>query len=201
MSLSIDEDADCLLDELIAQFLEIADRGNLESAHSLIARYPQYRDELTQFQRDHERIVERRRAIELSRTHDGQSVNATVLVSAGDQSDATITFDPDRIEKHGFPVEFGRYRIERPLAKGAMGSIYVAIDTLLGRTIALKIPRFQGDERELAARFLREARSAAALNHRSICPIFDFGEIDGQQYLSMPLIEGHALSTAMANRS
>src|SRR5262249_14282282 len=85
---------------------------------------------------------------------------------------------PDR-PLGSLPERFGRYRIERKLGKGGMGSVYLAHDTQLDRPVALKVPNFAGDEPEVLARFYREARAAALLRHPNLCPVYDVGEIDG----------------------
>ncbi|MEZ6058245.1 MAG: protein kinase [Planctomycetaceae bacterium] len=90
---------------------------------------------------------------------------------------------------------FGRYRIEKELGQGAMGAVYLAHDTELGRDVALKIPKFSRDDVEVMERFIREARSAATLHHRNICPVFDVGEINGQRFITMAFIDGKPLSS------
>lgn len=92
-------------------------------------------------------------------------------------------------------IMFGRYRIEKPLGEGGMGAVYLAHDLLLDRKVALKIPKFKGENREqLSKRFRREAQSAAKLNHRNICPLYDVGSENGIDYLTMAYIEGKPLS-------
>ncbi|MEO8494779.1 MAG: serine/threonine-protein kinase [Planctomycetota bacterium] len=89
---------------------------------------------------------------------------------------------------------FGRYRILKTLGEGAMGSVYLAHDSQLNRKVALKIPKFDArSESKHIDRFLREARSAATLNHPNICPVFDVGEIDGTHFMTMAYIAGHTL--------
>lgn len=93
------------------------------------------------------------------------------------------------------PQEFGRYQIIRELGSGAMGTVYLAKDMQLDRKVALKTPSFVGHEHdELIARFYREARAAAKLQHRNICPVYDVGEIDGRHFISMAYIRGRSLS-------
>ncbi|MBT6493910.1 MAG: protein kinase, partial [Planctomycetaceae bacterium] len=93
------------------------------------------------------------------------------------------------------PVEFGRYRVQKVLGQGAMGAVYLAHDTKLARDVALKTPKLDVLEGgELVERFEREARAAATLHHRNICPVFDVGEIDGRHYISMQYIDGKLLS-------
>ena len=73
--------------------------------------------------------------------------------------------------KASFPTgrEFGRYVFERQLDKGAMGAVYLARDTELGRSVALKIPTFDRNDEEYRERFCREARAAAVLSHVNLC--------------------------------
>ena len=90
--------------------------------------------------------------------------------------------------------EFGRYILERQLGKGAMGAVYLARDTELGRNVALKIPTFAPDEEEYRERFYREARAAAVLSHANLCQVFDIGEHDGRLFITMTFIDGQPLS-------
>jgi Leucine-rich repeat (LRR) protein/predicted Ser/Thr protein kinase len=93
------------------------------------------------------------------------------------------------------PEWFGRYRILKPLGEGGMGTVYLAHDSQLDRPVALKIPRFRAEDGAPALmRFLTEARAAAVLRHRNICPVYDAGKIDGIHYLTMAYIEGRPLS-------
>ena len=93
------------------------------------------------------------------------------------------------------PVEFGRYRVHQVLGQGAMGAVYRAHDTRLGRDVALKTPKLDATtDPELIERFEREARAAAALHHRNICPVFDVGEHEGVRFLTMAHIDGRPLS-------
>ena len=88
---------------------------------------------------------------------------------------------------------FGRYRIHELLGRGGMGTVHRAYDTEHRRTVALKrLPETGVDER-FRARFRREARLAAGLVHPHAVPVHDFGEIDGQLYLDMMLVEGSDL--------
>ena len=76
-----------------------------------------------------------------------------------------------------------------------MGSVYLAEDTTLKRLVAVKIPKFSAEnDPVLQERFYREARAAAVLNHANICPVFDVGEINGQQYITMAYVKGRPLS-------
>ena len=91
--------------------------------------------------------------------------------------------------------KFGRYQLLRPLGEGAMGSVYLAMDTLLDRQVALKMPKASAIEsKESLARFTREAKAAAGLRHTNICSVYDAGEIDGIAYITMDFIDGVPLS-------
>jgi formylglycine-generating enzyme required for sulfatase activity/serine/threonine protein kinase/FKBP-type peptidyl-prolyl cis-trans isomerase len=94
-----------------------------------------------------------------------------------------------------FPESVGRYRIIRRLGEGGMGSVFLALDTILHRDVALKLP-LTGTENdpEVRERFLREARSAATLDHPYICRVYDADEVDGRPYLAMAYIEGSTLA-------
>src|SRR5262245_12750983 len=88
----------------------------------------------------------------------------------------------------------GRYRIERRLTRGGMGTLYVAFDPVLARLVALKLFLGDLDSSDYRERFAREARSAAALNHPHIVTIYDYGEFDAQPFIVMELIDGHTLA-------
>ena len=93
------------------------------------------------------------------------------------------------------PAEFGRYRVLRLLGRGGMGAVYLAEDSQLGRQVALKVPFFDGAESpQRVERFVREARSAAALHHPNICTLFDAGQIDGRPFITMAYIDGTPLA-------
>jgi serine/threonine protein kinase/Tfp pilus assembly protein PilF len=87
------------------------------------------------------------------------------------------------------------YQILEELGKGAMGAVYLAEDTSLARRVAIKFADPARDDQEFRARFQREARLAASLNHRNIATVYDFGETeDGRLFLVMELVQGKKLS-------
>jgi serine/threonine protein kinase/tetratricopeptide (TPR) repeat protein len=91
------------------------------------------------------------------------------------------------------------YRVLRVLGEGGMGVVYEAEDTRLGRHVALKfIVHGALDRGESIERFLREARAASALNHPNICTLHDVGEVDGDPFIAMELLEGATLDVLMA---
>ncbi|MCY3023104.1 MAG: protein kinase [Planctomycetota bacterium] len=88
----------------------------------------------------------------------------------------------------------GPYRILRLLGRGGMGVVYKAVDTRLGRTVALKVIRGGGDAGpEELARFRLEAQNAAKLQHPHIVPIHDIGQSGDLDYFTMDYIEGITL--------
>jgi WD40 repeat protein len=96
------------------------------------------------------------------------------------------------------PELFGPYRIAALLGRGGMGEVHRAFDTRHDRHVALKrLPGFA--EQEFRARFRREARLVAALNEPHVVPIHDHGEINGQLYLDMALIDGPDLKRVLAD--
>jgi serine/threonine protein kinase len=90
--------------------------------------------------------------------------------------------------------EVSHYRILEKLGEGGMGEVYLAEDTLLDRKVALKFlsERFQEDP-TARKRFLREAKSAAAIDHPYICNIFDVGDEGGRSYIVMEYVTGQTL--------
>ncbi len=92
----------------------------------------------------------------------------------------------------------GRYRIEKQIGKGGMGAVYLAIQEALARPVAIKVLHGTADE-TTTARFQREARLIAQLQHPHIVNLIDFGEDDGRLYLVMEFIDGEPL-TAIIKR-
>jgi len=89
----------------------------------------------------------------------------------------------------------GRFRIVNFVAAGGMGEVYKAEDLLLDRMVALKLlPKELAEDRESLEQFLREAKTASALNHASICRVYDFGEDAARAFIAMEYLEGETLS-------
>jgi serine/threonine-protein kinase len=102
------------------------------------------------------------------------------------------------VEPDAEGTPFGRYRLIELLGRGGMGEVWRAYDTAIDRMVALKrlLPHFAQDK-TFEQRFRREARAAARLDDPHVVPIYDVGEIDGQLYVTMRLIKGYDLQTAI----
>jgi Tol biopolymer transport system component/tRNA A-37 threonylcarbamoyl transferase component Bud32 len=123
---------------------------------------------------------ELRRQIEslLAQPDGGQFIDRPALENATEPGDSTVT-----VFTAGACL--GPYRIEGKLGEGGMGEVFRAVDTRLGRAVAIKITREQFNER-----FEREARAISSLNHPHICTLFDVGP----NYLVMELVEGETIA-------
>src|SRR6266496_4293480 len=82
----------------------------------------------------------------------------------------------------------GQYRLSEVIRRGGMSTVYKAHQASLDRWVAVKVLAHPGDP-QFVARFEREARSIARLQHPNIVPIHDFGEQDGQVYLVVQYVE------------
>lgn len=94
----------------------------------------------------------------------------------------------------------GRYSITGTLGEGGMGIVYSARDEQLGRSVAIKMLRGTS-EATARDRLVREARSAASLNHPGICQLYEIGEHDGEIFLAMELLQGESLASRLARGS
>src|SRR5688572_18523963 len=96
---------------------------------------------------------------------------------------------------HAAPgTRLGPYEIVRPLGAGGMGEVYEARDTRLDRLVAIKVlPAGMARDADARARFDREARAIAAINHPNICALHDIGDADGHGFLVMERLEGETL--------
>ncbi|HEV2134088.1 MAG TPA: serine/threonine-protein kinase [Terracidiphilus sp.] len=98
-------------------------------------------------------------------------------------------------------VSLGRYTIVEPLGYGGMGEVYRATDADLRRDVAIKLVQAElSRDAQQGARFKREARALAALNHSNICTIYEIGEHDGQVFIAMELLEGTNLRQQIAGK-
>jgi len=89
----------------------------------------------------------------------------------------------------------GRFEVQDLLGRGGMGAVYLAWDPVLERRVALKAIHLGEDGKAMAkARFRREAKALAQLNHRNVCQVHDWVETGGSAYIAMEFIEGKTLA-------
>src|SRR5687768_13720929 len=91
-------------------------------------------------------------------------------------------------------TRFGRYEIRSKIGEGGMGEVYLARDTELDRTVAIKIlpAEYATDQRRLN-RFIQEAKAASALNHPHILTIHEVGQTGDTRFIATEFIEGETL--------
>ncbi len=134
-------------------------------------------------------LIELTQAVEVWQHSDGDPE-----ADRDESGDATLL-----MQKNGGRI--GRYRLIRHVGSGSMGDVYEAHDPQLDRRVAVKVPRCDRLARNrgmFTERFLREARSAAAVRHANICPIYDAGDSEGQVYVVMAFVEGESLESVLS---
>ncbi|HET6326454.1 MAG TPA: protein kinase, partial [Planctomycetaceae bacterium] len=188
------EPSDPQIAAALREYLERVDRGEPVDREEFLARHLPIADALRSFIAAEDEVRKLAGAeIPLDPAHD----STKSFIGHGRE-----TIAPQSVAKRspesgggGLTGQFGRYRIIRALGKGAMGTVYLAEDTQLKRSVAIKTPHFtESPTEELLERFYREARVAATLRQPHICPVHDVGQIDGKHYISMAYIEGRSLS-------
>ena len=99
------------------------------------------------------------------------------------------------------PETLSHYRVLEKLGAGAMGEVYLAKDTKLDRTVALKIlpPEF-AENPERLERFVREAKAASAIQHANVAHIYEIGEADGVHFIAMEHVKGETLAARLSGK-
>lgn len=127
-----------------------------------------------------------------------ESILGTGTAEASSLTTAIVDWDLSRL-----PISEDRYAIESPLPHGGMGDLYVAMDKLLGRQVAIKVLKAdQVGDKTIADRFLQEARIHSQFHHFGIPPLHDMGRLrDGRPYIAMKYIDGQNLTYLLDLRS
>jgi len=87
-------------------------------------------------------------------------------------------------------TEIGKYKIVGLIGEGAMGVVYRATDSVLGRTVALKVMSESiARQKELRDRFLHEAKAAGSMQHPNVISVYDLGEVEGHLYIVIEYVE------------
>lgn len=171
-----DNDRERRVDEAIAAYLQAHEVGTPPEREAFLAAHPDLREELTSFL-DARELLRRRAPIT-----------------------EPETLAPNPAAPLGTVAYFGDYQLIEEIARGAMGVVFRARQLSLNREVALKmiLAGSLALPKEVA-RFRAEAQAAANLDHPHICPIYEVGEHDGQQYYSMKLIAGGSLAGRIAH--
>jgi len=167
-------DRDTVLDLIAAEF-EHRQRLAGPTVEEYLERFPDYRADL---------ILEcRPRQICRSSSDSSESVRVAKPSRPGAERAGTTPLGRERL---------GKFQLVELLGSGAFGNVYKAWDDDLERIVALKIPRTGAGESE---RFVREARSAARLQHPNIVGLHEAGQIDGTYYIASEFVPGTTLAT------
>ena len=96
-------------------------------------------------------------------------------------------------------TRLGRYEIRSKIGEGGMGEVYLAQDTKLDRTVAIKVlPADLANDQSRMRRFTQEARTASSLSHPNVAHIYEIEEIEGMHFIAMEYIEGETLREKLA---
>ena len=115
------------------------------------------------------------------------------------EAPAAQTFPSLSVEVSFADRRIGPYAVSSRIARGGMGDVYKAVDTRLGRVVAIKtLPVRTAADPQAQERFEREARAVGALNHPHICTLYDVGSQDGIDFLVMEYLEGETLAARVA---
>ncbi|MDE2197310.1 MAG: CHASE2 domain-containing protein, partial [Gammaproteobacteria bacterium] len=131
----------------------------------------------------------------VERVKRSKQMEETVMLGSGTGPGGTLILGDGDVQK---PM-LGRYQVEKELAKGAMGVVYLGRDPKINRVVAIKTmalsQEFEADELdEVKQRFFREAETAGRLNHPNIVTIYDAGEEHDLAYIAMEFLKGKDLT-------
>jgi WD40 repeat protein len=167
------------LNEVLAEYLEGVEAGRAPDRAELLAGHPDLAGELKEFFTNHDRV--------------GGLVDASAGASVTRANTVTDTPGPAAMAAPP-PDRLGDYEVRHEIARGGMGVVYRAHQISLDRDVALKMLLPGVASARALRRFHIEAEAAAHLDHPNIVPIYEVGEIDGQPYFTMKLVEGGSLA-------
>ena len=162
-----------------------------ETFHSALERAPQQRAAfLDDACRGHDSLRKEVEALIFAHEQTDLFIDAPAFQAAAEMLADGQQFKPGETLSH--------YEIHSVLGEGGMGRVYLADDTKLKRKVALKVlPVAGSDAKEARRRLLREAQSAAALDHPNICAIYEVDEASDSCYIAMQYVEGETLEARM----
>ncbi len=201
------------LDEAFADYLRACDEGKAEDRESFLKRYPTMADRLRELMALADSLgafvaTEPRPQSPSSTGTSPNRLNAKVLPDAetlhfaavsgkpGDR-DVTLPLATREASDPGprLPYELGDYELQKVIGRGGMGVVYLALQRHLDRYVAVKMIRSGAFASEAeVSRFYMEAKAAAALEHRNIVSIYQFGHLAGHHFFSMELVPGTDLA-------
>ncbi|EMI19491.1 Serine/threonine protein kinase domain protein [Rhodopirellula maiorica SM1] len=98
-------------------------------------------------------------------------------------------------------TRLGRYQLRRVIGEGAFGTVWLCSDTHTSRSVAVKLMHFEARDQKRAARFLTEARAAAALRHPNIVAVLNAGRVEGQHFIATEYVQGPTLEEFAVTKS
>ena len=174
-----DDDRDARVDRLIAEYMDLVDRGEPADREAFLAEHPDLADELAAY------------------FSGSDEISGLARRAAGPEEALTLAGPDGRDEAPGLLERIrylGDYELIEEIARGGMGVVYRARQLSLNRPVAIKRilagPWASPGQRQ---RFRVEAEAAASLEHPNIVPIYEVGEHQGLLYYSMKLIDGLSL--------
>ncbi len=175
------------VEQVIADYLAAEDAGAPPDRAAILAAHPDLAPDLQSFFREHDQFDRLAAPLRADAT-------PTVGLAPGNSApDEECGLWPGRQVRY-----FGDYEILEELGQGGMGVVYRARQVSLNRPVALKMIRagVLADADDLR-RFQNEVEAVALLDHQGVVPIFEVGQLEGQRYFSMKLIEGKSLASRL----
>ncbi|MEM7560684.1 MAG: protein kinase, partial [Planctomycetota bacterium] len=175
------EPIDLVIEEYIDQVRTLEDPPSVDT---ICDRFPDLGTEIRQ-------ILPMLGVLETAAESLNTQVNDNALDTLGGEAEEAQT--KPEASSVSFPRGMGRYEWIADIGAGNMGQVFLASDKELGRKVALKLPKTEQKAAKYTERFRREARAMATVDHPNLCQIYDVGNFEGKDYLTMEYIEGQSL--------